>query len=352
MAEKVFKTYRQLIRILRDRGVCIAKGSAGSRAMRILETENYYNIVNGYKDFFLQTRATSTVKELYKAGTTFDEMYALYCFDRNVRNIYLKCLLKAENKFKTIVSHEFSEVYGYDNYMKLKNFQCSASVNRNQLFYVARKHRLDLHNPDDLSKANKLCAEENIGSITELIGDIQKEISRQMSKHHSVVTHYMTEHGYIPLWVLVNVLTFGKITKFYYNMKDVDQVTVARIFGMNFMDLHKNMTNLGIARNLCAHDERFFDIRVRKAIRPNGIRNFSVLGIPRNSSNYLYGTKDAYAIAIVFALILSKNDINEFIANMKVEFSKLDKKLHTISVQDIMLCMGYGPTWTNLIKLK
>ena len=35
-----------------------------------------------------------------------------------------------------------------------------------------------------------------------------------MSKHHQVVTHYMTEHGYIPLWVLVNVLTFGKIENF------------------------------------------------------------------------------------------------------------------------------------------
>ena len=56
--------------------------------------------------------------------------------------------------------------------------------------------------------------ERNISSSIKLIGDIQQEIARQMSKHHQVVTHYMTEHGYIPLWVLVNVLTFGKIEKF------------------------------------------------------------------------------------------------------------------------------------------
>jgi len=38
----------------------------------------------------------------------------------------------------------------------------------------------------------------------------------------------MTEYGYIPLWVLVNVLSFGKITTFYRLMKDKDKVVVAK----------------------------------------------------------------------------------------------------------------------------
>ena len=96
--------------------------------MRILESENYYNVINGYKDFFLASKSTSTTVETYIAGTTFDEIYALYCFDRNVRNIYLRFLLKAENKFKTVVSHEFSRLYGHNNYLKLEIFSIATML--------------------------------------------------------------------------------------------------------------------------------------------------------------------------------------------------------------------------------
>ena len=60
--------------------------------MRILECENYYNVINGYKEPFLASEATATADEVYKTGTTFDEVYALYNFDRELRNIYLKFL--------------------------------------------------------------------------------------------------------------------------------------------------------------------------------------------------------------------------------------------------------------------
>ena len=94
MAEKEFKTYRQLLTILRERGLNINVGYQGSRVMRILESENYYNVINGYKDFFLATHASATTAETYISGATFDEIYALYSFDRNIRIIYLKYLLK------------------------------------------------------------------------------------------------------------------------------------------------------------------------------------------------------------------------------------------------------------------
>lgn len=73
MADKKYKTYRQLLTVLRDRGMVINKGSQGSRVMRILEKENYYNVINGYKDLFLDSASTSTV-ERYKPGTTFVEV--------------------------------------------------------------------------------------------------------------------------------------------------------------------------------------------------------------------------------------------------------------------------------------
>ena len=55
---KDYKTYRQLLVILRERGMNIEKGSQGARVMRILEKENYYNVINGYKDLFLDVTST------------------------------------------------------------------------------------------------------------------------------------------------------------------------------------------------------------------------------------------------------------------------------------------------------
>ena len=351
LLEKTFKTYRQQISKLRDRGMIINKGSQGSRVMRILEQENYYNVINGYKSLFLEREATNTDDEKYREGTTFDEVYALYCFDREIRNIYLKYLLKIENSLKTVISHEFSSKYGHDNYLKLDNFCSTASVDMNDLKYIAKKNRLIL--PQDIKKVQQISAEENAEAVTKLIGDIHQEIARQMNKHHQVVTHYMTQHGYIPLWVLVNVLTFGKITTFYLHMKDADKSNVAKFFGVSVRELHKYMTMLGMARNKCAHDERFFDIKFRQSLHTKSIKNFKILKIKtQNDGSYISGTNDAYAIAIIFAILLSKADLKEFIASMKVAFIKLDKQLNTIDVADVMKIMGYHTEWQNLLYLK
>lgn len=320
MTDKIYKSYRQQLNILRSRGMSIKKGSQWSRVIKILESENYYNVINGYKELFLASKATPTTDEIYKNGTTFDEVYALYVFDRELRSIYLRYLLKIENTFKTVISHEFSANYGHDNYLKIENFDSSS--------------------------------ERNISSAIKLIGDIQQELARQMTKHHQVVTHYMTEHGYIPLWVLVNVLTFGKIENFYKNMKPADKTTVSKHFKLQTDEFAKFMHMLALARNKCAHDERFFDIKFKERIHTKSIKNFSVLGIIRSQDgSYTYGTNDAYALAIMFALILSKSDLTEFISLMKSAINKLNKQLHTISATDILAIMGYGSNWTNLIKL-
>lgn len=109
---------------------------------------------------------------------------------------------------------------------------------------------------------------------------------------------------------------------------------------------------LALARNKCAHDERFFDIKFKERIHTKSIKNFSVLKIVRaRDGSYTYGTNDAYAIAIMFALLLGKSDLNEFVAFMKAAFHKLQKQLHTISASDIMSIMGYDVNWTNITKL-
>ena len=317
METKEYRSYRQLLAKLRSRGMVINKGSQGSRVISILEKENYYNVINGYKELFIDTPATSTTDEVYKSGTTFDEVYALYNFDREIRNIYLKYLLKTENSLKTVIAHEFSKLYGHDNYLRTVNFDSTDAAD-----------------------------------VIKLIGDIHQEIARQMGKKHQTITHYMTDHGYIPLWVLVNVLTFGKITLFYTHMKPADKATVAQKFNVHPDELQKYMRILGLARNKCAHDERFYDFRSRPNIHTKSIKNFSVLGLPKDQNhNYLYGIQDTFAVAIIISQLLKPADIREFVGLMKSDFSKLSKELHNVSVDEVMEIMGYPKKWDNLTKI-
>lgn len=319
LGEKVYTRHQEQVDKLKRRGMLI---DDEERAKAILAHENYYNVINGYKDRFLLRNATEELDEEYISGTTFDEVYALYVFDRNIRNVYLKYCLQVENAFKSTVAHVFSAKYGHKDYLKLDNFETDG-------------------NPEQ--------KEARVANITRLIGEIHQETARQLSKHHQAVTHYMTEYGYIPLWVLVNVLTFGKITMFYSNMKAADKATVARSFHLQPNELHKYMSNLTQARNKCAHDERFYSMKFRLHIKVKSIPNFAALNIPvEDDGNYLYGTSDLFSVAVIFSRILPEAELRDFISSMEKEFEQLDKALTTIRAKDIMVKMGFGPDWKNL----
>lgn len=313
MSKKVYKTHKQQINILRNRGMNIKKGYSGSKAMRILERENYYSVINGYKEPFIVSKAT---EETYTKGTTFEELYSLFCFDRNIRSIYLKYILKAEHQIKTVIAHEFSKLYGHDNYLKLENFDST-----------------------------------NIKEVLETIGHIQNALSNQMGKSNEI-THYMSKYGYVPLWVLVNILTLGEMSYFYANMKPHDKNQVARQFNILPGEMSKYIKSLTLARNLCAHDERFYDYRYRSGLATSKIPNFSILGIPAANGNPAYGTNDAFSIAVILTLLLSKNDSIEFISAMEKEFKKLSKELPLNTTDKIMLKMGFGPNWKKLQQIK
>lgn len=61
-------------------------------AHHVLEYENYYCVINGYKSPFI----TSTNPDVYKMGTLFSEIVALYTFDRRLREIIFPDLLRIE----------------------------------------------------------------------------------------------------------------------------------------------------------------------------------------------------------------------------------------------------------------
>lgn len=68
-----------------------------AEASWLLKDFNYYNIINGYKDPFLVHADT------FKKNTSFEEVYSLYIFDKRLKDIFLKYILKIETILRSII---------------------------------------------------------------------------------------------------------------------------------------------------------------------------------------------------------------------------------------------------------
>ena len=311
MADKVFKSHNSQLRILRSRGLRVK-----SSAKQILEAENYYNVINGYKDLFLDGTAAT---ETYKAGAAFNEIFALYEFDRELRFIFLKRLLKIENQIKSVIAYKFSEKYGHDNYLKLDNFAS--------------------HNNDN----------KKLHNIMSVISTFQRSISDQSGRHNAV-THYVTEYGYVPLWVLVNVLTFGNISKFYGVLKLQERQAVAREFGLQENVFKSYLKLMSIFRNICAHDERLYNTKMDNLEIVSGPIHRR-LTIPLINGKPIYGKNDLFALLICLKEFLPNRTRGEFAETIKQidkEIDRLQSSIHTVSINDILVMMGFPANWKTL----
>lgn len=97
--EKDFKTIEEQIEILKTRGIIINE----EKAKEILTENNYYYLINGYKDLFVDKNNES---EKYKGNVTLEEIYSLYKFDSELRINLLRYILILERRLDTYVANE------------------------------------------------------------------------------------------------------------------------------------------------------------------------------------------------------------------------------------------------------
>lgn len=194
---KEFKTYNEQIDLLKSRGLII---SNEDYTLEKLKEENYYNIINGYKELFIN----EGTKDNFVLGSTFEEIYALYDFDRALKNIIFKSILKVENILRSLVAYNFSEKYGNDNYLKMDNFE---TLKESGCTY--KKYQ------------------ERVTQIQTLLANLQSDISKAINKR-SYINHYILNYGFIPLWVLVNTITLGRLSQFYSLMNQSVRVEVSK----------------------------------------------------------------------------------------------------------------------------
>lgn len=116
---KPFTHINEQIDILQKRSLVITdRDDAWDKLLH----HNYYTVINGYKYPFLDD---NSVEEKYIDGTSFDELFALYTFDCNLRALLLRFILKVEHQLKSVLSHHFAKIHSdekYPYYLRPENF--------------------------------------------------------------------------------------------------------------------------------------------------------------------------------------------------------------------------------------
>lgn len=317
---KVFKTLEEQVNILIDRGLVIDDHDS---TMEVLEFENYYNLINGYSDLFVHKDKSKCV-DAYQNDATFNEILSLYLFDKKLKNTFLKRILKLENNFKSTIAHDFSRAHGNKDYLKVESFENFSSL------------------PN--IKNGKVKA--RVYYIESLIKKVEHVISEYTPKK-DYLRYYTETHGYIPLWVLVNSMSFGVMSKFYSLMKQKEKVQVSRSFNVSKESLETYIKALTEFRNICAHDERLYTYKLSKKsfIKDTKYHKFICT---TNKGGYLEGKRDLFACVIIFKELLSKSDFSTFFVELKQQIDKLSKELNSISVEKVLGKMGFPEQWDSI----
>ena len=310
MIDKQFKNLDEQVQIMKNKGMII---SDERYAKKILLRENYF-FLNGYRHLFLKSEENRN----FKPGTTFEEMYSLFLFDRSMRNILFKYLLVIENNLKSVISYQLSKKYGYRerDYLKEKNFTTA---------------------PQKQAQLN----------------DLLKKMKRQIrvnGSQHSATLHYVSNYGYIPLWILVKVLSFGIVSEMYTILKPEDQKDIGNVYEIDPEIFTIYLPILANYRNLCAHEDILYENRTQKEI--NDTIYHQLLKIPKEDDEYIYGKNDLFALIIIMKQLLQTEDFKNMVIELDHVIETLNYNLNTISIKDVMKKMGFPINWTTLANIE
>ncbi len=184
----------------------------------------------------------------YSTGVTFKELKELYLFDTQLRHLIFLQIEHIEVSLRCRISNYFSINYGPLAYNESRNFA-------NQNYHAS------------------------------FILEIKKEINR--NRRTPFIYNFQENYvnGSIPLYALVEIFSFGTLSKFYKNLKNPDKKAISQTFDVPYTYLESWIESFAYVRNICAHYGRLYNAKLAKTpkLYPNdrkkGIVNNRIFSI-------------------------------------------------------------------------
>ena len=264
------KTIDQQVKILIDRGLIV---NDIELVKKFLNQINYYRF-SGYLKLFL-------VNDVFETNTVFEKLVEIYNFDYELRKLLFSFLGYIEVLIKTQLALELS-------------------LNISAICYIDKKNFLD---------------EDRFNSLQDNISD---SITKKYSKE-PFIKHFQGD--YLPLWVLVEIMSFGNISMMYANLTDSNKDLICK----GYLNINKNYLKnylyvLSNLRNVCAHQGRIygkeFELAPKISNKDKSMLTFNNINVS-NSNHKLF-----IYIFILIKLIKDDSEKEKIIDELKLLFNK------------------------------
>ena len=257
-------------------------------AKRILNDISYFRLIKAY------SLGVKLKNGKYNEGVTFEQIVDLYLFNANFRQITFSEIERIEVNVRCRIANYFADTYGVLGYKESANFV-------DEEYYNA------------------------------FLTDIKEEIGRNSKAPFVRNFRENYEGGDLPIYALVEIFSFGTLSKFYKNMKNVDKKAVAKSFGIGYTYLESWLESISYVRNICAHYGRLYNAKLSKT--PMLYKEYMQAGIVNNR---------IFGVLLCMKHIL-KNDThwNQYVEQV----GQLIEKYERVDVKT----MGFPENWKKLL---
>lgn len=308
---KPFLTYEQQLHKLTDEKQLIINNR--EFAEEKLRDIGYFALIGGYKEPF-----RDAMTRVYLENTTFEDIYALYDFDNRLRELIFRYICQIEKKIRNIISYSFCEVYGE------MQTHCLDTASYN---YVRSNQR-------------------GIDKLIRMLDGLALT-----NTDYDYIVHQRNVYQNVPLWVLINAMTFGQISKMYSFLTSRIQSKISKNFKkVNERELEQYLKVLVLYRNVCAHNERLFSHKVYSEI-PNTVLH-SKLHISQTGNQYNQGKKDLFGVVIAFRYLLSADSFLLFKRELVLLIDKYVRSSSRITEKNLLKQMGFPENWKSITRYR
>ncbi|MGN7190580.1 Abi family protein [Curtobacterium sp. SAFR-003] len=261
------------IGILRRRGLVIPDVE---RAAAVLHEVGYYRLT-GYLYPLRQShtvidergRASVVVEEQYRVTARFDHACELIAFDRALRLLVLEAVERVEVAIRTRLAH----VLG-----RLSPFAHEDPAAFSAAFTASGS------DPDRRSEHQRW-----LGRLED----------RKGRSDESFVTHFRDRYdGHMPVWVVVELLELGQVSRLYGGLRNDLATEVAAAFSVPTKQLMRSwLASVNYVRNVAAHHSRLFNRKLVVAPkRPTAAQVPALAHLGSGSAPKRFGVYEVLAV--------------------------------------------------------
>ena len=206
------------IKKLLERGLAMY---SEARTLRYLSNISYFRFSAYTRAYYIPNQEPHR----FRLGTTFDDIIALYVFDRKLRLLLLDAIECLEVALRAQITNTLAEHYGPHGYLDTKVFD----TRYDHAWLLA-----------------KLC---------KIVKEPRVEVFLQ---HYR--SKYTDAPSYPPVWMAMELLTFKEVSILFANLRhEIDTKRIERHFGWKYQVLKSWFRSLSDMRNLCAHHMRVWN---------------------------------------------------------------------------------------------